>query len=269
MADVFLLNGVRVTTTTGGTGALQIAGSAPGYLEPFAAGGLSGRTYSWRRESEDGATWEVFDGTLTAASPATISRDVVWETSTGNAVAINWPAGTVTYVTCVALAEHLVYGRASLGWERIASSSSATPMQGVVFSLPTGYRRYRLTMSEVVGSVPATLLMQVSVNGGSSYLDSVGWSHIEVRSSAVLSNAAVWAYVPLFPPQESRVTGQVLIPGGPDPAAMYDTAGLTGTSKSLSRITGAATWVGTATHILIGFLNAQVQYHWMVLEGQQ
>jgi hypothetical protein len=110
MADqVYLLDRVRVATTTGGTGALAAGASPQGWLSPAAAGAVSGRSYTWICESEDGATWEEFEGVYAAGSPATISRDLIFRNSAGTQAAINWSAGTTKRITCVAVSPRLPY----------------------------------------------------------------------------------------------------------------------------------------------------------------
>jgi hypothetical protein len=84
----------RCLTTTTGTGTYALGNTPAGYLDPFTAGMASGDRSTWRCESEDGATWEHFEGVLTAGSPSTISRARIIKTSSGGTSAISWPAGT-------------------------------------------------------------------------------------------------------------------------------------------------------------------------------
>jgi hypothetical protein len=92
---------IRFLTTSGGTGALAIGNSPAGYLDPFTAGMSSGDRSTWRCESEDGLTWELFEGVVTAGSPSTVSRARIVRTSAGNNTAIAWPNGTTKRVTGV------------------------------------------------------------------------------------------------------------------------------------------------------------------------
>jgi hypothetical protein len=85
---------IRVLTTTTGTGTYSVGNSPAGYLDPFAGGMTSGDRSTWRCESEDSATWELFEGVLTAGSPSTISRARIIRTSSGGTTAISWPSGT-------------------------------------------------------------------------------------------------------------------------------------------------------------------------------
>jgi hypothetical protein len=104
-----LLDRVRVATTTGGTGALVVGASPQGWLSPAAGGAVSGRSYTWICESEDGANWEEFEGVYTAGSPATISRDLIFRNAAGTQGAVNWAAGVTKRITCVAVSPRLPY----------------------------------------------------------------------------------------------------------------------------------------------------------------
>jgi hypothetical protein len=110
MADaVYTLDSVRVTTSTGGTGALAIGGVPTGYLDPFSAGAVSGRRYTWRCQDEANARWEIFEGVLTAGNPSTIARNRIVRNNTGGTSAINWEAGTTKLITCLFIADRLPY----------------------------------------------------------------------------------------------------------------------------------------------------------------
>jgi hypothetical protein len=107
MADlVYLLDNARFLSATEGTGAYVQGATPTGYLDPASAGAISGRTYTWRAESEDSATWELFYGKWTAGGPPNVSRDTIILNSSGGTSAINWPTG-VRRVTCVAVAEEI------------------------------------------------------------------------------------------------------------------------------------------------------------------
>ncbi|MBO1078098.1 hypothetical protein [Roseomonas haemaphysalidis] len=110
MADqVYLLDRVRVATVSGGTGALTIGAAPSGYLTPSQAGAQSGRRYTWLCETEDGVTWEVFEGVYTAGSPQTISRNRTIRNSSGGTSAVNFDAGSTKRITCVAVSDRLPY----------------------------------------------------------------------------------------------------------------------------------------------------------------
>jgi len=83
---------VRETTTTTGTGTLSLAG-AVSQFQTFVAGiGSGNRTTYTIVDSATGA-WERGIGTVTDATPDTLSRDLVLESTNGNAK-VNFAAGT-------------------------------------------------------------------------------------------------------------------------------------------------------------------------------
>ena len=93
---------VKETTTTTGTGTINLAGAESGY-QTFVAGiGTTNSTYYC---IESGTAWEVGIGTVTDASPDTLSRTTILASSnSGNAINCT---GTST-VFCTESGEHAV-----------------------------------------------------------------------------------------------------------------------------------------------------------------
>jgi len=89
MAMVFA-DRVKETTTTTGTGTLDLGGAAVGF-QSFVAG--IGNTNECSYCITDGTYWEVGEGTVTDASPDTLSRDTILASSNSDA-AVNWTSGT-------------------------------------------------------------------------------------------------------------------------------------------------------------------------------
>lgn len=81
---------VKETSTTTGTGTLDLAGAATGF-QGFVAGIGDGNTTYYC--IEDGTDWEVGIGTVTDAAPDTLSRDSILQSSNSDA-AVDWGAGT-------------------------------------------------------------------------------------------------------------------------------------------------------------------------------
>jgi hypothetical protein len=83
---------VKETSTTTGTGTLNLAGAETGY-ESFVSGvGTTNTTY-YAIELNSAGEWEVGIGTVTDAAPDTLSRDTVISSSNGDAL-VNFSAGT-------------------------------------------------------------------------------------------------------------------------------------------------------------------------------
>ena len=84
---------VKETSTTTGQGTLDLAGAATGF-ETFVTGiGNTNTTYYAIVHATDG-TWEIGIGTIGDASPDTLTRTTVIDTSAGNTTKIDFATGT-------------------------------------------------------------------------------------------------------------------------------------------------------------------------------
>ena len=83
---------VKETSTTTGTGTIDLAGAETGY-EGFVAGIGTGNTTYYAIELNSAGQWEVGIGTVTDATPDTLSRDTII-TSSNSDSAVNFSAGT-------------------------------------------------------------------------------------------------------------------------------------------------------------------------------
>ena len=83
---------VKETSTTTGTGTFNLAGAETGY-EGFVAGIGTGNTTYYAIELNSANEWEVGIGTVTDATPDTLSRDTIISSSNGDAL-VNFSAGT-------------------------------------------------------------------------------------------------------------------------------------------------------------------------------
>ena len=83
---------VKETSTTTGTGTIDLAGAETGY-EGFVAGIGTGNTTYYAIELNSANEWEVGIGTVTDATPDTLSRDTIISSSNGDAL-VNFSAGT-------------------------------------------------------------------------------------------------------------------------------------------------------------------------------
>ena len=83
---------VKETSTTTGTGTLNLAGAETGY-ESFVSGvGTTNTTY-YAIELNAAGEWEVGIGTVTSGSPDTLSRDTIISSSNSDA-AVTFSSGT-------------------------------------------------------------------------------------------------------------------------------------------------------------------------------
>ena len=98
---------VRETSTTSGTGTLNLAGAVTGF-QTFVAGiGNSNETY-YAIFEEGTNLFEIGRGTVTDATPDTLSRTEVLSNSSGNTSKITFSGGTLS-VFCTMPASKTVY----------------------------------------------------------------------------------------------------------------------------------------------------------------
>lgn len=83
-------NRARETTSTTGTGTYSLDGPIAGHQSIVAACGTGAQALLLVANASD---WELLLGTITDASPDTVSRDIILGSSNSGA-AVSWPAGT-------------------------------------------------------------------------------------------------------------------------------------------------------------------------------
>jgi len=97
---------VKETSTTTGTGTLDLAGASSGFVTFVAGIGNSNTTY-YAIHEQGTNNWEVGIGTVTDATPDTLARTTVLNNSAGNTSKINF-SGTLD-VFCTMPASKTVY----------------------------------------------------------------------------------------------------------------------------------------------------------------
>jgi hypothetical protein len=102
---------VRETSTTSGTGTLNLAGIVTGF-QTFVAGIGDGNTTYYAIFEEGTNLFEIGIGTVTDATPDTLSRDTVLSNSSGNTSKISFSGATLS-VFCTMPASKSVYLNAS------------------------------------------------------------------------------------------------------------------------------------------------------------
>jgi len=102
---------VKETSTTSGTGTLNLGGAATGFVTFVAGIGDTNTTY-YAIFEQGTANWEVGLGTVGDATPDTLARDTVISNSLGNTDKISF-GGETADVFCTLPAEKAVYLDAS------------------------------------------------------------------------------------------------------------------------------------------------------------
>ena len=99
---------VKETSTTTGTGTLNLAGVVSGFVTFVAGIGNSNTTY-YAIHEQGTNNWEVGIGTVTDATPDTLARTTVLDNSLGNTSKINFGSSTTKDVFCTMPASKTVY----------------------------------------------------------------------------------------------------------------------------------------------------------------
>ena len=89
---------VKETSTTTGTGTLDLAGASVGFVTFVAGIGDSNTTY-YAINAQGTSNWEVGIGTVTDSTPDTLARDTVLSNSLGNTSKINLSATLDVFCT--------------------------------------------------------------------------------------------------------------------------------------------------------------------------
>ena len=115
---------VKETTTTTGTGTINLAGAASGFQSFVSGVGTTNTTY-YAITDANGA-WEIGIGTVTDASPDTLSRTTILASSTGAKLSLSSGTHTVFGTYPADAAVHLDAGvNLTYGGVVIASGSDA------------------------------------------------------------------------------------------------------------------------------------------------
>ena len=127
---------VRETSTTSGTGTLNLAGAVTGW-ETFVAGIATGNTTYYAIHEEGTANWEVGLGTVTDATPDTLSRTAITSSNSDSLVSFSGgtlnvfctlPASKTTDMT-LTTAGDILYASANNTPARLAKGSALQVLQ--------------------------------------------------------------------------------------------------------------------------------------------
>ena len=111
-----LADRVKETSTTTGTGTINLAGAVEGF-QTFVAGVGDGHTTYYAITDANDTAWEVGLGTVTDASPDTLARTTLLASSTGSKISLSsgthtvfvtYPAGKAVYLDADGNLSHTV-----------------------------------------------------------------------------------------------------------------------------------------------------------------
>ena len=132
-----LVDRIKETTTTTGTGTINLAGAVEGF-QTFVAGVGNGNTTFYAIQDSGGTAWEVGIGTITDASPDTLARTtVISSTNSDNAISLSsgthtvfgtYPAGKAVYLDSSGNLSHR-----TIPYVTITGDTTVTTSNEVVF----------------------------------------------------------------------------------------------------------------------------------------
>ena len=176
---------VKETTTTTGTGTVDLAGAATGF-QTFVAGVGDGHTTYYAITDANDTAWEVGLDTVTDASPDTLARTTLLASSTGSKISLSsgthtvfatYPAGKAVYLDADGNLSHR-----TIPYTSITGDTTVTTSNEVVFVNATS------------GEVDVTLYAAAS-NGGRTLIikktDSSSNAVIILRTASETIDGAV------------------------------------------------------------------------------
>jgi len=151
---------VQETTTTSGTGTLNLAGAVNGY-QTFVSGIGTGNTTYYTIYDQTAQVWEVGIGSVLAGSPATLTRATVLSNSSGNTSPINL-AGNTANVWCDYPAGRAVIQNTSgeaIAPAMVSSNGITVNAQAVSssYTIATGYNGFSAGTVSVNSGVTVTI----------------------------------------------------------------------------------------------------------------
>lgn len=191
-------NRVKETTDTTGTGTLDLNGAATGFRalsDEFASGVTV--DYVVVDDPDNPTEYEYGQGTFTAGTPDTLSRDTV-EGSSNSGNKVSFSAGTKTVIVSP-LASTLTGGWQLLEEQEASSSSSLDFETGI----DDEYDLYMLVLTDILPATDAAQpYLRISDDGGATHESGVSdYSHESVQSAngTVTGASGSAAQIPLSP----------------------------------------------------------------------
>ena len=192
---------VKETTTSTGTGTINLGGAVQGFTTFVAGIGNSNTTY-YCIELDGGAEFEVGIGTVTDATPDTLSRTTILSSSNSNN-AVNFSAGDKS-VFCTQPASKAVFEDAS-GNVTIAGTVDGIDIQSRDGVLTTTTNTANAALARTGGSMTGQISfadnikanfgagddLQIFHDGSNSIIKDAGTGNLQINAASfVVNNAA-------------------------------------------------------------------------------
>lgn len=143
-------------------------------------------------------------------------------------------------------------------WKFLGQTILTGTSSAIVFTLPSGFTRFRLEFSRLIPTVAAALFARFSFDGGSTYASGASeynYSLTDIRTGGSMAAGAL-SYIPISNTTTSDVFGMMEFASTNSKHTLFDATCPT-TEALTSRIVGTSNNVtgGTATNILLGFVS--------------
>jgi hypothetical protein len=274
----------KETLSNPGTGTTLTLAGAPSGFRTFASAFGNGVLAYY--VLTDGTQWEVQSGTVTTGSPNTMSRGTPIITSAGGTTRLNMTGSCTVYSVAPAtrlayfdqnnalnLASKRLYGLPAapvtddeparydmLGYRWINGTVFSSPSSGIIFSIPTGFLRFRLEFQDMACSATAALFARWCVDGsGSTFVNGASdyeFTAAEFRQASVASLGSSVSYMPISDSYatSSTASGQMEFAPNGAKTCTFDTAQIVSGGVGWSRYSGATycNITTTATHVIVG-----------------
>lgn len=153
---------VRDTSTSTGTGAFTVTGSAPAGYRTFSAVCATSDTFFYAIQHQTSNEWEVGLGTYSASNQ--ITRTTVLSSSNSNA-AVNFSAGAKDV--------YLTFAAGGIGVKRLTETATTSGTSRDFSDIPPWVRRITILFADVSLSGNEDILVQIGTSGG---LETTGYA---------------------------------------------------------------------------------------------
>jgi hypothetical protein len=190
---------VKETSTTTGTGTLDLAGAATGY-RTFVAGIGTTNTCPYVIEDANGTAWECGIGTVTDATPDTLARTTLLSSSTGSAISLSagthtvfcdWPAGRAQQATLEHVAGTDADTTMTVGQMYVVDMSAwATADRN--YTLPaTAAVGDRIGVMVSAGDASHELILKANTGDTLNGVSAAEWSRLMITGEVVIMRCVV------------------------------------------------------------------------------
>ena len=284
------------TSTTTGTGTLNLEAVAQSGARIFAGNVTSGATVHYDIRLADGSEWEIGEGVFTDGTPDTLTRVTVYASSNAGSL-VSFSAGTKNVSLVFSVAD--VFGENSV----VANETPAGTLNGsnVTFTLANspitnslalylnGQRLtytddYTLSANTITFVVPpvstdiirADYLIASSVSGNADTLDGHNWSEIPITPASASAPASIdlaedtdngTNKITLTAPSAIASDKVITLPDASGILALLETVypvGSVYTNKTVSTnpatLFGFGTWTAIAGRVVVGLDAGQTEF---------